>query len=263
MADDDDDPLAALSADLYTSTPADQKPIPQRRNWLPDMLQLIDRGAPLTLTVHACGESVEVDQEYMVNGTGSCVWDSSLVMAHFFENPTHFPLGHWHNKTVVELGCGTGMCGLLCAMLGARVTLTDREANLALCRANVARNRPALERLSGIPPSVQALHWGDETDIQQVLARTDHAVDIVLCCDLLLPYAPELQRPLAHTIAALLRASRRPARALFCYQVRFDVRDFFDALTAAQLQWQDVPFAELHPEYRAEDLRVLVLQPAT
>lgn len=37
------------------------------------------------------------------------------------------------------------MCGLLCAMLGARVTLTDREANLALCRANVARNRPALE----------------------------------------------------------------------------------------------------------------------
>lgn len=47
----------------------------------------------------------------------------------------------------------------------------------------------------------------------QVLARTDHAVDIVLCCDLLLPYAPELQRPLARTIAALLRASRRPVCA--------------------------------------------------
>eukprot|EP00668_Euglena_longa_P000806 GGOE01000975.1.p1 GENE.GGOE01000975.1~~GGOE01000975.1.p1 ORF type:complete len:285 (+),score=35.31 GGOE01000975.1:37-855(+) len=261
--DDDSDPLACLSEDLYTSDaqPHPPRPVPPRRNWLPDMLQLIDRGQPLILTVHACSHDVEVEQEYMANGTGSCVWDSSLVMVHFFENSLYFPAKYWHGKVVVELGSGTGMCGILCAMLGARVILTDREANLSLCRTNMERNTPALEALCSPQPAVQALHWGDASDVQRALTYTNCDIDVILCCDLLLPYAPELQQPLVQTINVLLRSSRRPAQALFCYQVRFDVQTFFDEVASAQLICQEVSHDALHPEYQAEDLRVFILQP--
>jgi predicted RNA methylase len=49
---------------------------------------------------------------------GNTVWDGALVLASYFANEKVFPEGYWKNKSVVELGAGTGLVGLFTALLG-------------------------------------------------------------------------------------------------------------------------------------------------
>lgn len=46
----------------------------------------------------------------------------------------------FQNQTVLELGAGTGLVGITCNLLGARVTLTDQKAVLSLLQENVQKN---------------------------------------------------------------------------------------------------------------------------
>ena len=67
---------------------------------------------------------------------------------------------------VLELGAGTGVCGIYAAALGAsRVLLTDddRPALLSLARSNVSLNAGLYAE--GADIQVQALVWGDGLDI--------------------------------------------------------------------------------------------------
>ena len=96
---------------------------------------------------------------------------------------------------VVELGCGTGLCGIVAARLGARqVLLTDGNENL-LDRAasNVAGNLP-----SDAPVNVRSLRWGEVVD-----EDLRGSVDVVLASDVL--YQSAAWRPLAACVQDLLR----------------------------------------------------------
>ncbi len=60
------------------------------------------------------------------------VWDAAIVLVKFLENQTFFPeaavesgpsnessgLGHWRGKRVVDVGSGTGVVGIVAAVLG-------------------------------------------------------------------------------------------------------------------------------------------------
>ena len=67
------------------------------------LLELVHVGqAPLQIPQRDVGEEAVV------------VWDAALVLAHFLLKHRHFLL----NKTVLELGAGTGAVGLAAAALG-------------------------------------------------------------------------------------------------------------------------------------------------
>ena len=68
---------------------------------------------------------------------GVALWPAALALAHeVATRPEEF-----RGKSVLELGAGTGLPGIVAASLGASVVQTDRhELALHLCRMNGARN---------------------------------------------------------------------------------------------------------------------------
>jgi methyltransferase-like protein 23 len=68
---------------------------------------------------------------------GLMIWESAVVLAYEMGDSGRVLTG----KTVLELGCGVGLPGLVAQRCGARVVQTDHDGlALALCRHNAALN---------------------------------------------------------------------------------------------------------------------------
>lgn len=107
-------------------------------------------------------------------GLGTCVWEGALVLLRALELSPSLVRG----KTVLELGCGTGVTSLACAVLGAkRVVATDADpAVLALCRKNVAAHPELSDRVS-----VQEYSWGSGSAAQAAMGGQ---FDVVIGADI-------------------------------------------------------------------------------
>ena len=140
---------------------------------------------------------------------------------------------------VLELGAGTGACGLAAAALGARrVLLTDKPVLLPVMRANVAANR-----FDGCLVECAELTWrcpGDEseehgTEGTDLPGRLPAGADLVLASDCLNPvYGDGHADALAATIhcALSLAAAARLG----------------SALDSSALQWSSAPTKGVVPE---------------
>ena len=146
------------------------------------------------------------------------LWRGALVLA------AAIPEGA---GSVVELGCGLGLPGLVAARRGATVTFLDREAAaLAFVRASAAANRLAPVDLVAADCTTPVL-----------AAR----FDLVLVAELL--YDRSAFESLARAIACLLAPT---GRALLADARRIDTTAFYDGLHTAGLTWQatDHPIRE-------------------
>ncbi|CAI2350743.1 unnamed protein product [Caenorhabditis sp. 36 PRJEB53466] len=93
---------------------------------------------------------LKIYQEILTD-VGGVIWDSALMTIHyFFKNPKLF-----EGKKVLELGSGTGVCGIALAALGAEVILTDLPERILLLEKNVEANR----KLVNDRVKVQVLDW--------------------------------------------------------------------------------------------------------
>lgn len=202
--------------------------------WVPSFHELVDlQMRTFTLTLN--NGSVTVNLAYRENGTGSSVWDAAIVLAKFLELS-----GQARDCAVLELGAGTGLCGLVASALGARsVVLTDLHECLPLLRDN-AQPFPNV--------CVEALPWGRTVALP--------LCDLVLLADCLLPGGTHLFEPLARTIHSFLL---RNASVLFAYEERTDCSAFFDNLDKLGVTFRQIPPAKLHPLYQAQDIHLLSL----
>ena len=131
--------------------------------------------------------------------TGGNIWESGELLARLFSAPG----GSWSRKlvnaNVVDLGCGTGVAGLMAALQGARVTLTDRV--LACAQHNRDSNFAQHERWRC---HLSRLTWGD-IDAAERLRSARGPFDFVFTADTL--YNSEDQDALAATVFALSDAA--------------------------------------------------------
>jgi hypothetical protein len=105
------------------------------------MATLLSLRSGLTLTLE-CGCDAAVAPLFSDEWLGTAVWPAAhALIAHLEEHHAALRLP---SLSIVELGAGTGACGLAAAALGAtRVLLTDKAALLPTLQHNIALNSAA------------------------------------------------------------------------------------------------------------------------
>jgi predicted nicotinamide N-methyase len=82
---------------------------------------------------------------------GSIVWSGTEYLCEHLINIK----SQLHNKSVLELGCGLGLCSILAAKLGAKVLCTDKSDMIALAKENAELNNISL--------NITEYTWGEST----------------------------------------------------------------------------------------------------
>ncbi|OLQ15065.1 Protein N-lysine methyltransferase METTL21A [Symbiodinium microadriaticum] len=160
-------------------------------------------------------------------GIGGGVWDGGLVLLEYLAHPAQRP--RLEGRRVLELGSGTGLVGLGCALLGAQVLLTDlpdvtslldwpdmkqKDFNVALNRAR----RSGLERVQ-----VQAHEWGTD-----VAALEPAALEVVIMADLIYDVEPSKQLILNLSAPIVSIATLAAANPSICFLLAFRPRNIED-----------------------------------
>ncbi|CAL8265458.1 unnamed protein product [Gadus morhua 'NCC'] len=124
---------------------------------------------------------------------GMYVWPSAVILAQY----TWTHRSQLADKTLLELGAGVSLPGVVAAKCGARVILSD-SARLPLCLENCRRSCAA-NGLDGVP--VMGLTWGEISPALVFLP----ALDIILGSDVF--YEPEDFEDVIVSVAFLLKKS--------------------------------------------------------
>jgi len=179
------------------------------------------------------------------DGHASTVWDAALVMCAFLESDMGRRL--ISGALILELGSGTGICAIAASILGSTCVATDLEPCIPALRHNISLNPQATSC------TAEGLDWFSAT-------LRGGVYDWVLCADCV--YVQSTVPALMSTIAALgprrgviYSNERRSAAANARAEALF-------AQGMAELGYvgQSVPRASLRPEWRCEDIDVIVFE---
>ncbi|ETN83218.1 hypothetical protein RB195_001104 [Necator americanus] len=178
--------------------------------------------------------TLDIHQE-LETDVGGVVWDSALVAAHYFiKHKTKYS-----GKKVLELGSGTGICGLTLAALAADVIITDLPPRLPLLEKNFEANRSNC--IGSV--TIQALDWSDPGAVPDVdvlvlvdcvyyLNSIDHLIKVLTCCN-----ASEI---------LCIYEKRDVGEPVIAEKVFLEkIVQFYDIL--------NVPDCDLHPDYSCCD----------
>ncbi|XP_030012928.1 protein N-lysine methyltransferase METTL21A [Sphaeramia orbicularis] len=184
--------------------------VPYVENALPGLSKLHNSSAQFNFANH----ELRLAQDWKKLGVAAVVWDAAVVMCMYLE------LGQVElkGKVAIELGAGTGLVGIVAALLGAKVTITDREPALNFLSANVKANLPPDSQGSAV---VSELTWGEGLE-----RYPPGGFDVVLGADIV--YLEDTFVPLLRTMEHL--CSDRTMMLLAC-KIRYE-RDttFLDML---------------------------------
>ncbi|XP_022103266.1 protein N-lysine methyltransferase METTL21A-like [Acanthaster planci] len=162
-----------------------------------------------TKTFEFAGRSVTIRQRWEELGVAAVVWDAAVVLAEYLESSVNAQQLAIDGKSVIELGAGTGLAGIVAALLGGNVVLTDRKVALDQLQANVEENSPKSSGRSGTI-SVQELSWGE--NLQEFLKP----FEIIIGADIV--YVEDTFPKLLQTIAHL---SDRDTLVLLSCRIRY------------------------------------------
>ncbi|XP_061918685.1 protein N-lysine methyltransferase METTL21A isoform X2 [Entelurus aequoreus] len=176
--------------------------VPYVENALPALAKLHNSSARF----HFANRDICLTQDWRKLGVAAVVWDAAVVMCVYLE----LSQVELRGKVAIELGAGTGLVGIVAALLGAKVTITDRKPALDFLSANVKGNLPPDLQASAV---VSELSWGD--DLDRYPAEGYDLVlgaDIVYLEDTFVPLMETLQHLCADTTVVLLACKIRYER---------------------------------------------------
>jgi len=206
--------------------------------------------------IESFGDEIIICQNLKNNEHGASVWDSSLVLAKFFENP--LVKSTFKNKKILELGAGNGFISIVLLKLGAKqVISTDRECLLQLIRENCQRNlgKSQLEKLNVVP-----FLWGEENDIHQQSLYED--IDIIVASDCIYDKI-DLWKPLLKTFLDLTSTrgiDEHPPTIVLSYELRSKEDAAFFKEAKLYFDINKVKSSDLDPLWQSPDIGIFYLR---
>ncbi|CAK6969891.1 protein N-lysine methyltransferase METTL21A [Scomber scombrus] len=194
--------------------------VPYVENVIPALSKLQNSSAQF----HFANHDVCLVQDWKKLGVAAVVWDAAVVMCMYLE------LGQVEikGKVAIELGAGTGLVGIVAALLGAKVTITDREPALDFLSANIKANLPTDIQESAV---VSELSWGE--GLERYPAGGFDLVlgaDIVYLEDTFVPLLQTLEHLCSDTTVVLLACKiryERDTNFLSMLKQRFRVEEVY------------------------------------
>ncbi|XP_033728544.1 protein N-lysine methyltransferase METTL21A-like [Pecten maximus] len=98
------------------------------------------------------GKELVIKQDWKGLGIAAVVWDAAVVLCEYLEKNKDLING----KTAIELGAGSGIVGIVAALLGGKVTITDLDTALKYINEVVDEN---LKDNPGVDVDVKGLDW--------------------------------------------------------------------------------------------------------
>ncbi|XP_075546365.1 protein N-lysine methyltransferase METTL21D-like [Dermacentor variabilis] len=202
-------------------------------------------------TVHLDSTDVELAIHQWTEGDVGCVvWDGALVLGKYIDHKNC--LGEWDaKKSVLELGSGTGIVGIVTGSFGNDVLLTDLPQFVPLLEKNLEENRDCLRGKA----SVRTLEWGAPPAPDMI------APDVMLISECV--YYEKAVEPLLKTMTALCGPN---TEMLVSYEDRDNEAN--SAAVGRFLQGcrqhfliEEVPSKEQHPDFSSHDIHILKLRP--
>ncbi|XP_077153175.1 protein-lysine methyltransferase METTL21E-like isoform X1 [Ranitomeya variabilis] len=124
---------------------------------------------------------------------GATVWPSALVLCYYLEK--HGKELCMEDKSIIEIGSGTGLVAIVATLLGAQVVATDMEELIGNLQYNMLRNT---KMKSKHVPQVKELMWG--TNLEKKFSKSSLQFDYILAADVVYnhPYLEELLETFDH-----------------------------------------------------------------
>ncbi|NP_001124945.1 protein N-lysine methyltransferase METTL21A isoform X1 [Pongo pygmaeus] len=194
-------------------------------------------------TFSFANHTIQIRQDWRHLGVAAVVWDAAIVLS------TYLEMGavELRGRSAVELGAGTGLVGIVAALLalkssmkpllvhcllffsGAHVTITDRKVALEFLKSNVQANLPPHIQPKTV---VKELTWG-----QNLGSFSPGEFDLILGADII--YLEETFTDLLQTLEHL--CSNHSVILLAC-RIRYERDNNFLAMLERQFTVRKVHY---------------------
>ncbi|KAK1802949.1 hypothetical protein P4O66_021479 [Electrophorus voltai] len=122
------------------------------------------------------GHKISIEESY--DSYGAMIWPAAIALCKFLETPAGRHEINLLDKSVLEIGAGTGLLSIVATLLGAKLTATDLPEILSNLRCNLNRNTRWIRRHE---PQVMELYWGQR--LEESFPHSTHHYDYVLAAD--------------------------------------------------------------------------------
>lgn len=162
-------------------------------------------------TFKLSGQVVHIHQKWNELGVAAVVWDAAIVLSEYLEQEVLTGRLKINDKTIIELGAGTGLVSMAVALLGGYVISTDRQQALSILEENIKANLDGpLESARGAV-TVKKLDWEESAQ------EFNNTFDLILGADII--YIEETFSKLLSTIKAL---SSNSSKVILSCRIRYD-----------------------------------------
>jgi predicted nicotinamide N-methyase len=164
-------------------------------------------------------------------GIAHQLWPAASLLSNFLEKQLNLIVPNPATKSLLELGAGIGLCGIVCSYLGFKnVILTDLPVAMDLLKENIELNEPLRQNhfvvknespdstkssSSGSLISADVLSWGNNEELDLVMQKFEEP-PLVIAADCV--YWEHLFEPLFITVRELVA---RGCEVIICHVKRW------------------------------------------
>ncbi|KAK9124820.1 hypothetical protein Scep_013666 [Stephania cephalantha] len=143
-----------------------------------------------------CLQSASTDYDL----TGQLVWPGAVLLNNYLSNNTAILQG----CSIIELGSGVGVTGILCGRFCHEILLTDHnEQVLKILKKNIELQPSHENHTNYAGLAAEKLEWGNVDDLSLILQRYPRGFDLILGADIY--FQQSSIPPLFTTVEKLLR----------------------------------------------------------